>query len=437
MASAVAIVGRSNVGKSTMFNRLTRSRDALVDDQPGVTRDRIIAPIEYQGIPILLVDTGGYDDLQEEALGEKIRKQVEKAIVDADRVLFLVDGREGIMPRDEEIAEALRKTGKPVFLGVNKIDGPEHEYLAVDFSGFGFQPVYLISAAHGYGISYLMQDIIKDLPGSEWEQESDKAIRIAVLGRPNVGKSSLINKLLNSERLLVTERPGTTRDSVDTFYNWKGEQFLFIDTAGIRKKSRVKEKIEKFSMIKSLKSLERCHIAVIVVDAGEGISDQDIRICRYALERGKAVVLAVNKWDLVKHDPKREKTLDSEIERRLSFASFVPRVKLSALTGERVSGLLDKVPGLYNQFSYRIGTSQVNKLLKDVIRDHPPPGRGRTRVKILYGTQASTRPPTFILFVNRPDKVHFSYKRLIINQLRSHLGLFNTPIRVKIKGRSI
>ncbi|MGD2126583.1 MAG: ribosome biogenesis GTPase Der [Desulfobacteraceae bacterium] len=434
MTSVVAIVGRPNVGKSTLFNRLSRSRDALVDDEPGITRDRLYAPIRWEEYSLTIVDTGGFDDTDREPLVEQVRRQVVKAIEDADRIIFMVDGREGIMPGDEDIADVLRRSQKGMFLAVNKIDGPEHDHLVSDFYRLGVEKVYAVSAAHGYGVKALIKDLVKGLPQAEAEEEDDR-IRVAILGRPNVGKSSLINRLLGSDRLLVSESPGTTRDAVDTPFTLGGKAYLLIDTAGIRRKARVKEKIEKFSMIKALKSLDRCHVAIVVLDAAAGIADQDARICGYAFERGRALILAVNKWDLVQKDPVKRKHLENGIDRQLRFVSFAPRLNLSALTGERVNELFRRIEPLYGQYCRRIGTGVVNRAIEEMIRKRPPPRTGRGELKLLYATQAGIKPPTFVVFVNRPEMVHFSYQRFMINQLRKQLGLDWTPIKLIFKKR--
>ena len=435
MTSIVAIVGRPNVGKSTLFNRLSRSRDSLVDDLPGVTRDRLYASVRWGDTPFIIIDTGGFDDQDRDTLVNQVRDHVIKAIREADRVIFMMDGHKGLMPGDEDMADLLRRSEKRVFTVVNKIDGTEQEHLVHDFYGLGMEKIYPVSAAHGYGLKTLMEDITRDLPKQgAWEGE-DSRIRVAVLGRPNVGKSSLINRILGFDRLLVSELPGTTRDSVDTLFNWKAREYLLIDTAGIRKKSRVKDRVEKFSMIKTLKSLDRCYVAVILLDAGNGIAEQDARICGYAFDRFRGIVLAINKWDLIKKEPSRKKALDEAIEEKLRFVSFAPRINLSALTGERVKKLFEKIDLVYGQFCTRISTGEVNRALEEMVRKRPPPKAGRAEIKFLYATQTAIRPPTFVVFVNRPKMVHFSYKRFIINQLREHFDLNYTPIKLIFRER--
>jgi GTP-binding protein len=294
---------------------------------------------------------------------------------------------------------------------------------------------YPLSAAHGYGLKALMEGVVEGLPEARPEGRADDRIRVAVLGKPNVGKSSLVNRILGSDRLLVSELPGTTRDAVDTPFSLQGRDYLLIDTAGIRRKTRVREKIDKFSMIKALRSLDRCHVAVIVLDAEAGVADQDVRICGYAFERNRAVILAVNKWDLVKHDVHEKKRLSDAVERQLKFLSFAPRVHLSALTGEGVMDLLRHMERLYEQYDRRISTGAVNRAISDMILRRPPPNQGRRRLKVFYATQVRTRPPTFVVFVNRPDMVHFSYERFMINQLRDALGLHLSPVKLIFKKR--
>ncbi|HDZ91225.1 MAG TPA: ribosome biogenesis GTPase Der, partial [Deltaproteobacteria bacterium] len=411
MIPVIVIVGRPNVGKSTLFNRLSRSRTALVDDRPGITRDRLYAKIAHDGITAGLVDTGGFEDLDQDPLLKEVREQVKKAVLESDRVIFMADGREGIMPGDEEMARILRKSRKEVFLAVNKIDGPEHDHLAHDFYKLGFEHPWPISAAHGYGVKAFMARVFAGLPGSEAEGDDPNQIRVAVLGRPNAGKSSLINRILKQDRLVVSELPGTTRDTVDTLFRHQGREYLLIDTAGLRRRGRVTEKIDKFSMIKAVQSLDRCHVALILLDAAEGISDQDARICGYAFDRGRGVVLVVNKWDLIKGDDRKRRLLDLAIERQLKFMAFSPRINVSALTGERVMKLFGKIDTVYDQFSKRIATGAINRWIQRVVERHPPPRVGRGRLKFFYATQTRTRPPTSVVFVNRPRMIYFSYER--------------------------
>jgi len=435
MLPIVAIVGRPNVGKSTLFNRLTKKRNALVDDIPGVTRDRLYAAIEWDDRNLVIVDTGGFDSSDKGGLLGRVKKQVEMAIEEADLVILLFDGRTGPMLADEELLTLLRHSQKKVVYAVNKIDGPEHEHLSMEFYSFGIDKVFPISSAHGYGIGSLMEQLIGDLPITEHVQEDEGQIKIAIIGRPNVGKSSLINKIIGSDRLIVSELPGTTRDSVDISFEREGKSYLLIDTAGIRRRGRVKEKIEKFSILKALKAINRCHISVILLDSHAGIYDQDTKICGYALERGCGMIIAFNKWDLVKNKPPLIKSLENSIDRQLGFVSFVPTINISALTGERVNKLFALIDRVWEQYNSQVSTPAINKTLENIVKRHPPPFIAGKRPKFFYATQVSIHPPVFIFFVNRPDSIHLSYKRYLINQFRKQFGLNLIPIKVFFRER--
>jgi GTPase len=435
MAPIIVITGRPNVGKSTLFNRLARSRTALVDDQPGITRDRIYKTLNYQGKELTLVDTGGFDDTGSDPLLEKMNQQIEAAIAEADRVLFLVDARQGLMPGDTEIAAILRKSGKKVLLAANKIDGPEHEHLAMEFHAIGLGDVYSLSSAHGYGLHDLMDQILDGLEETQETEQDRNAVRVAIVGRPNSGKSSLINRILGTERLVVSNIPGTTRDAIDTPFSYGGRDYILVDTAGIRRKARVHEKIDKFSMVKAIKSLDLCHVAVVLIDASEGITEQDARICGYAFDRGRGLVTAVNKWDLVKGDVYARKMIDSGMETHLKFMAFAPRINVSALTGENVMRLFEVINLVYDQMCTRIGTGVLNRIIQHATARHAPPRTGRGALKFFYATQTGILPPTFSIFVNNPKLVHFSYERFITNRLREECGLQNCPIRLFFKTR--
>ena len=422
------------MGKSTLFNRLTRTSSALVDDRPGITRDRLYATVIMDDVPVTLIDTGGFDEAGHDPLAGKVKDQVEMALDEADAIVLVVDGRQGLMPGDELLFERLRRKGKKVVVAANKVDGPELDHLAADFFKLGAGEVHPVSAAHGYGVNSLISQIVEALPVSApHDAEDPSRIRIAIVGKPNVGKSSLINKILGRERLLVSEMPGTTRDAVDVAFEWGGKPYLLIDTAGIRRKGKVTEKIEKFSVIKALSGLRRCDVAVVVLDAYQGVTDQDVRICGYAFEETKPMLIAVNKWDLVKEDPGRQKALEVGIDRLLHFIPYAPKIYISALTGERVTTLFRKADALFCQYTRRMQTSDVNKAIQETIEQHPPPRVGKGQLKFLYATQAQARPPVFVVFVNRPEWVHFSYKRFIINRLKASFELDLVPIRVIFK----
>jgi GTP-binding protein len=435
MKPIVAIVGRPNVGKSTFFNRVTGTRKALVDDFPGVTRDRHFGDANWNQIDFTLVDTGGFPGGDEDDFARKVRSQILQAIEDADAIILLLDGKSGISPFDEDIVKILRPLSKPVFYAVNKIDGIEQEDRLYDFYSLGIEKIYPVSAEHRYGISEFLDDLTDILPKTKPEESTD-IIRLAVVGKPNVGKSSLINRILGQNRLLVSEIPGTTRDAVDCVCNIDGKSYLLIDTAGIRRKARVSKKLEKFSIIKALRSLDRCDVALIVIDAYDGITEQDINIAGYAFDRGCGCIFLLNKWDLVEKDNKTAKAYHDRLRMEAKFLNFSPILSISALSGLRVSKIFNVVQDVYRQYISRIGTGQLNKIIEQaVVRNEPSLFRGR-RLKFYYTVQVSAAPPTFVCFVNYPDAVHFSYQRYLLNQIRKNAGLDKTPIRMIFRKRT-
>jgi GTP-binding protein len=433
----VAIVGRPNVGKSTLFNRLCRDRRAIVDDSPGITRDRLIAQVTWGDRSFCLVDTGG---IEEEAgqptLKIQVRQQAQMAVEEADLVIFLADGKEGLHSGDAAVVDLLRRSGKPVLYGVNKIDGPEQESAIYEFYSLGVEKFFPISAAHGYGIRAMLDTMVEMLPPEESaEQEVTKGIRVAIIGRPNVGKSSLINRLLGAERVLVSDLPGTTRDAIDVSVTLNDEQYVLIDTPGIRRRSKTREKIEKFSVLKALKSIDRCQVAVLLLDGSEGITSQDVRIAGYIHDRGRGAVVVINKWDLVHRDPKRVAAITESVDDALKFMPYAPQLRISALTGKRVSTLLPTLNKVFSQYSTRVQTSAVNDALAAAVSRHEPPMHGGRRTKILYGVQVTSQPPTFVLFVSYPEAIHFSYRRYLTNQIRKAFSLDLTPVRLIFRGR--
>jgi GTP-binding protein len=435
MKPIVAIVGRPNVGKSTFFNRVTRTRSALVDNFPGVTRDRLYGDASWDDVEFTLVDTGGFQGENEDEFANEIRFQILQAIEDADVVIHLLDGKGGTTPFDIDVLKILRVLTKPVFYVVNKIDGIEQEVKLYDFYNLGVQQLYPVSAEHSYGISDFLDDLTNVLPKIS-PDESKEAIKLAVVGKPNVGKSSLINRILGEKRLLVSDIPGTTRDAIDSNCEINGKSYLLIDTAGIRRKAKVSKRIEKFSIIKALRSLERCHIALIIIDAHEGITEQDITIAGYAFERRCGCILLLNKWDIVEKNSKTAKRYHDRLRMEAKFLNFAPIITISSLTGLRVLKIFELVDEVHRQYSIRIGTGQLNKIFEQAIeRNEPSLHRGK-RLKFYYVTQVSTKPPTFVCFVNYPYAVHFSYKRYLINQIRDKGGLDKTPVRIIFRKRT-
>jgi len=434
----VAIVGRANVGKSTLFNRLTRERRAIVDDTPGITRDRLIAAASWGERSFCLVDTGGLDVGEQESprgIQALVRRQAQTAVDEADLVIFLADGKGGFHPGDTQVVDLLRRSGKPVLYAVNKIDGPGQEEAAYEFYQLGVERVFPISAAHGYGIRDFMDVLVGILPPTTEEEEAAPGIRVAIIGRPNVGKSSLVNRILGTDRVLVSDVPGTTRDAVDAAVRFGGEHYVLVDTPGIRRRSKTTDKVEKFSVLKALKSVERCHVAVLLVDAAEGLTDQDVRIAGYIHERQRGAVVALNKWDLVEKEPRRLKEIADALDIALKFMPYAPVLRVSALTGSHVQRLLPTVAAVFAQYSTRVTTATLNDAIARAVAHHEPPMHRGRRVKILYGTQASIRPPTFVLFVTRPDAIHFSYERYLANQIREAFSLDQTPLRLVFRGR--
>jgi GTP-binding protein len=438
----VAIVGRPNVGKSTLFNRLVGERRAIVDDTPGVTRDRNYSEAEWSGRKYLLVDTGGLEHESADPLERSVQAQSRLAVGEADVVVFLFDGKGGLNPLDREAVDELRRSNKPVFFAVNKLDSQRRGDNLYEFFALGLDRLYSISAEHGLGISEMMADVLERFPQSAPAGESaDLAsaerseLRVAVVGRPNVGKSTLINRLLGFERSVVDSTPGTTRDSLDTPFELLGEPAILVDTAGIRRKARIDDRVEQFSVQRSLRAVDRGDLIIHVIDGPEGVTDQDAQILSYAVQRGKALVLAVNKWDLIsKSDGGTEKYRD-EVNYRLSFLDFAPIVFISAATGHGVRKLLQTTASVVQAYRRRVSTSALNQALQRIVRAHTPPLSQGRAVKFYYGTQTRTSPPTFALFVNRPRAVKEGYKKYLTHRLREELELEHAPIRLDLRPR--
>ena len=431
----VAVVGRPNVGKSTFFNKIIGKRIAIVEDTPGVTRDRIYGDAEWLDYHFALVDTGGIEPMKEDIISTQMRRQAELAIETADVIIFMVDGREGITAADEDVAEMLRRSGKPIVLAVNKVDHPKFEDTAYDFYALGIGNPITISAEQGLGLGDLLDEVVSYFPKYDKEYQSD-AINIAIVGKPNVGKSSLVNALLGYERTIVSNIFGTTRDAIDTPFTWNDNDFVLVDTAGIRRKRAIEdETIERYSVIRSLGAIRRADVVLIVIDAAEGMSEQDVRIAGYVHEEGKASVVIVNKWDIIEKDTHTMNEFKKKLYSDLAFMSYVPMLFISAKTGQRVNKVLELAKYAYDQNSMRISTGTLNDVISEAITVTEPPSDKGRRLKIYYATQFATNPPTFALVVNDPNIMHFSYQRYLENYLRKSFGLDATPIRLKVRQR--
>lgn len=432
----VAVVGRPNVGKSTFFNQIVGKRISIVDDQPGVTRDRIYADAEWLNRKFTLVDTGGLDPESDDELLVQIRRQVEIAIDTADVIIFLVDGQVGVTPADQQIANLLRKTRKPVVLAVNKIDNFEDEPMVGDFFSLGLGEPIGISATHKRGIGDLLDRVVKYLPDKGIDEEEDQAIKIAVVGRPNVGKSSLVNRILGEERVIVSDIPGTTRDAIDTPFERDGKEYVIIDTAGIRRKSRINEALERYSVLRALAAIRRCDVVLIMLDATQPVADQDAKIANLAIEEGKASVIVVNKWDLVEKDTYTMEEYKNRILQKLGFIAYAPMVFVSAKTGQRINRVLELVDEVYSRYIMRVSTGVLNDCISDAVAVAAPPSEKGRMLKIYYATQVAVKPPTFVLFVNDPELMHEPYQRYLENYLRKTFDLVGTPIRLLVRQRS-
>ncbi|KAF1086466.1 GTPase Der [Sporotomaculum syntrophicum] len=431
----VAIVGRPNVGKSTLFNRIVGGRVAIVEGVPGVTRDRLYQDAEWNNRWFTLVDTGGLDYQDEGEIVSHIRKQAELAIAEADLVLFVVDTRAGLNGTDEDVAKVLRRSEKPVILVANKVEHFDKAHDLYDFYRLGLGDPLPVSAAEGLNTGDLLDKIVEELPPVENEETENDVIKIAVIGRPNVGKSSLVNALLGEERVIVSNIPGTTRDAIDSYITRGDKKYSIIDTAGIRRRSKIGLSTERYSVIRSLRAVDRCDIVLMLIDAVEQLTDQDKRIAGYAHEKGRGVILVVNKWDLVEKDDRTASRYTENLREGLGFMQYAPVMFVSALTHQRVHRVLDVVDYVSEQQNMRIATTDLNQLLRDAILHNATPQDKGRHLKIFYATQASVKPPTFVLFVNDPELMHFSYLRYLENQLRSAYGFEGTPIKLVMRKR--
>ena len=437
---SVVLVGRPNVGKSTLFNRLTETRRAIVTPIPGTTRDVIAQPVEWQGVRFELTDTGGMFGASEDPLHELVLERGRRAIADADLLVIVVDGREGVVPGDQEIARAIREASKPALLAVNKADDKRARAGAPEFHRLGFEPVIEISAEHGEGVGDLLDEIVERLPsegGGETSAMPDE-VSIAIIGRPNAGKSSLVNRLLREERMIVSEMPGTTRDSVDSLLTWHKRQFRIVDTAGIRRPGRAASggQVETVSVLLAQRAIEAADIVVLVVDASAGATDQDAAIAGAADRAGRGVIIAANKWDLMKdRGSEFVKEFDETLRRQLKFLDYAPVLHISASTGERTPKLLEAIDRVAAARRLRVKTPVLNRLVEKIALEHPPASPGRRHVRILYATQTAVAPPTFVFFTNVATTFHFSYSRYLENRLREEFGFEGTPIRMHVRAR--
>ena len=430
----VAIIGKPNVGKSTFFNYLAGSRISIVEDTPGVTRDRVYAETNWRGRNFTLIDTGGIEPESEDVILSQMREQANLAIEMADVIIFLTDIKQGVTAADQEIGLMLKKSGKPIVLVCNKADNYEKAKQDIyEFYNLGIGDPYPISAANALGIGDVLDAIYEYFPEKDADEDNDEVIKVAVIGKPNVGKSSLINKILGEKRTIVSNIAGTTRDAIDSYFENDKGKYVLIDTAGIRKKNKVNERIEKYSVIRSMLAIERADVCLMMIDANEGVTEQDTKIAGEAHEAGKGVIIVVNKWDEIEKETGTLEKYKKEVYAKLAYLSYAPIIFISAKTGQRVDKLFDMINDVAKQNSMRISTSVLNQVINEAIAIVQPPTDKGKRLKILYGTQASTKPPTFVIFVNNKDLFHFSYERYLVNQIRKEFGLQGTPIRIIVR----
>lgn len=431
----VAIVGRPNVGKSTLFNKLAGKRISIVQDTPGVTRDRIYAEAEWLNYNFTIIDTGGIEPERDDIIVKQMRRQANIAIETADVIIFIVDGKEGITAADAEVANMLRKSKKPVVLAVNKIDSLKYEENAYEFYNLGIGDPVTISASQGLGLGDMLDMVVENFDRMDAEDEDDNTIKIAMLGKPNVGKSSLINRLLGEERVIVSNVPGTTRDAIDSVLETSLGKFILIDTAGLRRKSKIKEEVEKYSAIRTLTAIERADVCILMIDATEGITEQDEKIIGYAHEMKKAIIVIVNKWDLVEKDDKTMDKFKKDLQSNLKFLQYAEYLFISALTGQRTQKVLETAKKCYDNYNKRVGTGVLNEVISKAVLMKEPPIVGLKRLKIYYATQVATKPPKFVFFVNDLNARHFSYERYLENQLRNSFDFKGTGIEIEYRER--
>lgn len=434
--AVVSIVGKPNVGKSTLFNKLSGKRISITEDTPGVTRDRIYAQAEWQGKYFNIIDTGGLDPFDDGKIMENIIIQANIAIESSDLILFIVDAKNPLTPLDEEIADLLRKSKKKVILVANKYDNNVVPDAFYDIYELGFGEPFKISAENSLGIGDLLDEIVGNLPSDKEFEEGEGLIKVAFIGKPNVGKSSLTNKILGEERVIVTDIAGTTRDSIDSYINIKNREFMFIDTAGLRRKSRVDDIIEKYSILRTVSAIDRAEICVFLIDASEGLTEQDAKVVGYAHNESKGIIVAVNKWDLVDKDGSTMKKFSDEIREKLKFIDYAPIIFISAKTGQRVNELIDLIIEIDQAYEHKMSTGALNDIISNAVMMNQPPTDKGKRLKILYATQSGIRPPVFTIFVNDKELTHFSYTRYLENQIRNVYPFKGTVLNIKYKNRS-
>ncbi|WP_096516429.1 ribosome biogenesis GTPase Der [Clostridium perfringens] len=431
----VAMVGRPNVGKSTLFNKLAGKRISIVQDTPGVTRDRVYAESEWLNRKFTMIDTGGIEPESSDIIVKQMRRQAQIAIEMADVIVFVVDGKEGLTAADQEVAQMLRKSKKPVVLVVNKIDRLALEENSYEFYNLGIGDPITISASQGLGLGDMLDEVVKYFNDPSEDEEDNEYIRIAMIGKPNVGKSSLINRLLGEERVIVSNVPGTTRDSIDSYLETEDGKFILVDTAGLRRKSKVKEEIERYSVIRTYAAIEKADVAILVIDAEQGITEQDEKIIGYAHEMNKAIMVVVNKWDLIEKDDKTLSNYQKDLQQKLKFMPYAKYLFISALTGQRVHKILSTVKYCYDNYSKRVSTGLLNDVISKAVLMKEPPVVALKRLKIYYATQVATKPPKFVFFVNDPNLLHFSYGRYLENQLRESFDFDGTGIEIEYRAR--
>ncbi|GKW44761.1 ribosome biogenesis GTPase Der [Planococcus sp. NCCP-2050] len=431
----VAIVGRPNVGKSTIFNRIVGERVSIVEDIPGVTRDRIYSSADWLTHEFNIIDTGGID-LRDEPFLEQIRQQAEIAMDEADVIIFLVNGRDGVTAQDEQVAKILYRTKKPVILAVNKIDNPDMRHMIYDFYTLGAGEPFPISGSHGLGLGDLLDEVAKNFPKEDEEEYPENVIKFSLIGRPNVGKSSLVNAFLGEERVIVSDVAGTTRDAIDTQYTYEDQPYVIIDTAGMRKKGKVYETTEKYSVLRALRAIERSDVVLVVLNAEEGIQEQDKKIAGYAHEAGKAIVIIVNKWDAIEKDEKTMNVMTRKIREHFLFLDYAPIMFVSAISGKRVHNILEVVNKVNDNHSRRIQSSILNEVIEDAVAMNPAPSDKGRRLRLYYATQVAIQPPTFVVFVNEPELMHFSYERFLQNRIRESFDFEGTPLRLITRART-